>query len=408
MTIKLCKPFITGNELKYMADIIRNGKTMCGDGEYTKKVQRLLEERYGVKKALLTTSATAALEFAVRLSNLKADDEVIVPSFTFSSTANAVLSISGVKVVFADITKDTLNIDPNDIARKITTKTKAIIVVHYGGVASDMAAVMKLARKHKLTVIEDAAQCIGARWRGKYLGTIGDFGCISFHETKNITCGEGGALFINRESKRVIAQAEIMREKGTNRTKFLQGTVDKYTWVSHGFSYLPSDLLAAFLLAQLEAESIITASRKWIFNFYQSKLGIPLVLQSAAVPTIPAYADHNAHTFFLVFKTSRDRDRVMRFLNVRGVAATFHYIPLHASPMGKKLGFAARDLPITQHVSKRLLRLPLYAGMKKAEYQYVVQTTIAAIQSLQKQEKKKTLQTRHIPKATDQHTVINA
>lgn len=383
MNIKLCKPYITGKELVYMNDIITNGKTIAGDGEYSKRVHALLQRRYGARKALLTTSATAALEFAVRLCNLQAGDEVIVPSFTFSSTINAVLLNTGVRVVFADIDPRTCNVDSQDIARKVTEKTRAIIVVHYAGVACDMDAIMRLARKHKLRVIEDAAQCIGAKYKNKYLGTIGDFGCISFHETKNITCGEGGALFINANSQRIIKQAEIIREKGTNRTKFLAGVVNKYTWVAVGASYLPSDLLAAFLLAQLEAEPKVTQLRRAIYDFYKKELQPFEKLGLATLPYCPKNATHNAHIFFILLPSRVQRNFVMQYLRQRGVGATFHYIPLHSSPMGKKLGYKAADLPITHALGTRLLRLPLYAGMTKAEMQFVVAMTEDALNAWQ-------------------------
>lgn len=381
MNIKLCKPYITGKELVYINDIIQNGKTISGDGEYTKRVHTLLQKRYGVKKALLTTSATTALEFAVRLCDLKQGDEVIAPSFTFSSTINAVLLNAGLKIVFADIDERTCNIDPADIARKITPRTKAILVMHYAGVACDMDAIMRIARKHKLRVIEDAAQCIGAKYKDKFLGTIGDFGCISFHETKNITCGEGGALFINTKNKRVVDYAEIMREKGTNRTKFLEGVVDKYTWVAVGASYLPSDILAAFLLAQLEVEPKITQLRKSIYNLYKKELSALANQGIVSLPYVIEHATHNAHAFFILLPTHAKRNFVMRYLRQRGVYATFHYIPLHSAPMGKKLGYKASDLPITQAQGGRLLRLPLYAGMTSEEVHYVIATTKEAIQA---------------------------
>ncbi len=382
MKIKLFKPYITGNESKYIHDILDNRMDMSGDGKYTKLVHSFLEKRYGTKRALLTTSGTSALELAIRLLNLKPGDEVIAPSFTFSSTINAILLAQGVKVVFAEIEKQTLNIDAKDIERKITKKTKAIMVVHYAGVACDMDKIMTIAKKHNLKVVEDAAQAIEAKYKDKYLGTIGDFGCFSFHDTKNITCGEGGALFINNEEDNAVERAEIIREKGTNRSKFFRGEVDKYTWVDVGSSYLPSDILAAYLLAQLESVEKITRLRQKNYDFYAREVGRFAHKKLLDIPTIPDYAGHNAHIFYIIMPSAQDRNFVMDFMRTNEISATFHYIPLHSAPQGRKLGNVASDLPITEEYAERLLRLPLYSSMTSIERKTVVKVLGEALEQL--------------------------
>jgi len=371
MKIPFYKPYFTGKELEYIRKILLNGKDIGGDGPYTKRVHKFLKSRYHVRNVLLTTSCTTALEMAAQLLDLRDGDEVIMPSFTFSSTANAILLHKG-KVVFAEIDPKTLNIDPSDIERKITKKTKAIVVVHYAGIACDMGAIMKIAKKHKLKVIEDAAQGIEAKWKNKYLGTIGDFGCISFHETKNITSGEGGALFINTDDKAIIEKAEIIREKGTNRSKFFRGEIDKYTWVEVGSSYLPSDILAAFLLAQLEKVKKITDERRSIYSYYHKELAHLEKQSLIQLPFIPPYATHSAHIFYVLFRTKDERDMAMSSLQKNGVGAVFHYIPLHSAPQGMKLGYKKADFPLTERVSGRILRLPIYSGMSKRESQFVM------------------------------------
>jgi dTDP-4-amino-4,6-dideoxygalactose transaminase len=373
------KPYITGNEIKYIKDIINNARDMSGDAGYTKKVHAFMEKRYRVPKVLLTTSGTTALEMAVKLLNLKPGDEVITPSFTFSSTVNAILLEQGVKAVFAEIDPQTLNIDPADIAKKITPKTKALMVVHYAGVACDMDKIMALAKKHHLKVIEDAAQGIEAKYKGRYLGTIGDFGTLSFHDTKNITCGEGGALFINSPDVNIHEAAEIWREKGTNRSKFFRGLIDRYTWVSLGSSYLPSDLLAAFLYAQLEQVEKIIALRKKAYDYYLQKLS-PLAAKGLfQLPGITAGAEHNAHIFYILLLTGKERDRMLAALRAKGIAASFHYIPLHSAPQGIKAGADPKALPVTTAVSARLLRLPLFSEISRAQQNYVIQTLISLL-----------------------------
>jgi dTDP-4-amino-4,6-dideoxygalactose transaminase len=383
MKIKSFQPYITGNELTYIKDLIDNRLDLSGDGKYTKRVHALLEKRYSVPKALLTTSGTSALELAVRLLCLQSGDEVIAPSFTFSSTINAILMGAGLRVVFADINPETLNIDPVEIERKITPNTKAIIVVHYAGVACDMDAIMDIARKHKLRVIEDAAQAIDAKYKGRYLGTIGDIGCLSFHDTKNIVCGEGGAVFINSNEIPMLERAEILREKGTNRSKFFLGLVDKYTWVDIGSSYLPSDILAAFLLAQLESIDEILDKRKICYEDYRTKLATLQDEYSFSIPKIPNYAEHNAHIFYVLLENPSVRKFVLDFLRAREIGASFHYIPLHSSPQGKKLGYTESDLPITEDVSARLLRLPLYSEMTEEQRDFVIATFIEALNAFE-------------------------
>jgi dTDP-4-amino-4,6-dideoxygalactose transaminase len=376
MQIPFNRPFLTGNEIRYMEDLLRSlGKEgqISGDGKYTRLVQDFLQSRFGARKALMTTSCTSALELATRLLELKPGDEVIVPSYTFSSTVNPVL-LAGAKPVFADIQEDTLNIDPAEIARKITKKTRAIYPVHYGGIACAMDEIMEIARDHDLQVVEDAAQAVNAKYKGKYLGTIGDFGCYSFHETKNYVCGEGGALLINSDDPEIIGQGEIMREKGTDRSRFLRGEVDKYTWVSIGSSYLPSDLLAAFLFAQLENLKEIQNKRVSIWNAYYCALKPFEDAGEIRLPVVPGYAAHNAHLFYLLLPDEQTRDRVMNQLKDEGIHAVFHYVPLHSSPMGSGLGYRKEDLPVTEMMSRRILRLPVYPGMTEPEKFYIHST----------------------------------
>jgi dTDP-4-amino-4,6-dideoxygalactose transaminase len=357
-----------------MEDVLRSlseGGHISGDGKYTKLVQNFFHSEFDARKVLMTTSCTSALELATRLLTLKHGDEVIVPSFTFSSTVNPVL-IAGAKPVFADIREDTLNIDPDEIRKKITPKTRAIYPVHYGGVSCDMDEIMEIAQEHDLKVVEDAAQGVNAKYKGKYLGTIGDFGCYSFHETKNYVCGEGGALLINTDDPKIIERAEIIREKGTNRSKFYRGEVDKYTWVDIGSSYLPSDLLAAFLYAQLEKLDEIQKLRMNVWNSYYSALKPFEEKMTIRLPVIPDYVEHNAHLFYVLFRDEQMRDNVMNQLKEKGIIAIFHYVPLHSAQMGMELGYKKNDLPVTENISGRLLRLPLYAGMSDKGINYTL------------------------------------
>jgi dTDP-4-amino-4,6-dideoxygalactose transaminase len=374
MQISFNHPYLTGNELRYKEDVIHSldeDGHISGDGKYTKLVQDFFQSRFGAKKALMTTSCTSALELATHLLNLKPGDEVIVPSYTFSSTVNPVL-LAGAKPVFADISEDTLNIDPGEIQKKITSRTRAVYLVHYGGVACAMDEIMEIAHDNNLKIVEDAAQGVNAKYKGKYLGTIGDFGCYSFHETKNYVCGEGGALLINSDDPEIIERAEILREKGTDRSKFHRGEVDKYTWVDVGSSYLPSDLLSAFLYAQLEKLDEIQDLRMKIWNAYSLALKPCEDAGKIRLPVVPSYAEHNAHLFYILFPSEQIRDFVMHTLKERGIWAIFHYLPLHSSPLGRKLGNRKGDLPVTEDVSGRLLRLPIYAGMTEAETDYTI------------------------------------
>ena len=379
MQIPFNRPYLTGNEIRYMEDVLHSlseGGHISGDGKYTQFVQDFFQSKFGVPKALMTTSCTSALELATGLLDLKPDDEIIVPSHTFSSTVNPIL-LAGAKPVFADIQEDTLNIDPADIRKKITLKTRAIYPVHYGGISCAMDEIMEIAQEHNLNVVEDAAQGVNAKYKGKYLGTIGDFGCYSFHETKNYVCGEGGALLINSDDPKIIERAEIIREKGTNRSKFHRGEVDKYTWVDIGSSYLPSDLLAAFLYAQLEKLDEIQKMRMNVWNAYYSALKSFEDKGKIQLPIVPDYAEHNAHLFYVLFKDEQKRDHVMTQLKEKGIQAVFHYVPLHSSPVGLGFGYRKKDLPVTEKISGRLLRLPMYAGITKDEWKFMKKILIS-------------------------------
>jgi len=376
MKIPFNKPYLTGNELKYIEDLIMHlddGEKISGDGSYTKKVQNLIESKFLAKKALLTTSCTSAIEMATLLLNLNRGDEVILPSYTFVSTANPIV-MSDAKPVFVDILEDTLNINPKKIEEKINDNTKAIYVMHYAGVSCQMREISKLAKKYGLIIVEDAAQGVNSKYNDQYLGTIGQFGCYSFHETKNYTSGEGGALLINTDDSNIQERAEVIREKGTNRSKFIRGEVDKYTWVDIGSSYVPSDILAAFLFAQLEKINEIQEKRMGIFNRYFKSLNELEENNKLKLPTIPKYATHNAHLFYVILEDETMRNNLMKYLKEKGIHSTFHYIPLHTSPMGQKLGYKKGDLPISESLSERLLRLPLYAGMGSSEINYVIKS----------------------------------
>jgi dTDP-4-amino-4,6-dideoxygalactose transaminase len=384
MRIPFNHPYFTGNEIHYMENVIQSlseGGHISGDGKYTKLVQDFFQKKLGARKALMTTSCTSALELATRLLALKPGDEVVVPSYTFSSTVNPIL-LAGAKPVFADICEDTLNIDPADIRKKITKKTRAIYPVHYGGISCAMDEIIEIAQEYDLNVVEDAAQGVNAKYKGKYLGTIGDFGCYSFHETKNYVCGEGGALLINSDDPTIIERAEIIREKGTNRSKFHRGEVDKYTWVDIGSSYLPSDLLAAFLYAQLEKLDEIQSMRMNVWNAYYSALKPFEDAGKIRLPVVPDYAEHNAHLFYILFHDEQTRDRVMNQLKCVGILAVFHYVPLHSSPVGLALGYRKKDLSVTEEISGRLLRLPMYAGMTEGQLKIVQSELIKLLEKI--------------------------
>ena len=357
-----------GTEEKYIAEAIASRK-ICGDGEFTKKCNAWFEEHTGTAKALLTTSCTHATEMAALLCDIKRGDEVIMPSYTFVSTADAFV-LRGAKVVFVDIRPDTMNIDENKIEQAITSKTKAIVPVHYAGVACEMDKIMEIAKKHNLKVIEDAAQAVMSTYKGKTLGTIGDFGCYSFHETKNYSMGEGGAILIKNEAD--IEKAEIIREKGTNRSKFFRGQIDKYTWVAAGSSYLPSELNAAYLWGQLEKAQLIFDDRMSSWNEYYNSLK-PLAEQGKIeLPFIPKECQHNAHMFYFKAKDLEERTKLLSFLKNKGILAVFHYIPLHTAPAGIKLGEFRGEDKYTTKESERLVRLPMYYGLDKNDIDCVI------------------------------------
>lgn len=355
--VKFNIPPRTGDELKYIEDAI-NSEKICGDGKYTLKDEEILEKKFNSKKIYLTTSGTTALEMACMLIDIKPGDEVIMPSFTFSSTATAVVLFGGVPV-FVDIRKDTMNIDETKIEEAITDKTKAIMVVHYAGVGCDMETIMDIAKRHNLRVIEDAAQVVNSLYHGQYLGTFGDVGCYSFHETKNYSMGEGGAVSINRDE--LIERAAIIREKGTNRTQFINGQVDKYTWVDKGSSYLPSDMLAAYLYPQLLIMDKMRDDRVHSFDLYYEKLS---ELKDNGYIDLPSYIPdnciHNGHMFYIKCKDLKERERLQVYLRERGIGSAFHYIPLHSCKAGLEFGrFHGEDINTTKE-SERLLRLPMY------------------------------------------------
>lgn len=360
--------YLAGKELEYMQKSLES-RNIVGNGSFTKKCESLMEKTFEAKKVLLTGSCTDALEMASLLANLETDDEVIVPSFTFVSTANAFI-LRGAKPVFIDIRKDTLNMDETTIEEKITDRTKAIFPVHYAGVSCDMDAIMDIAKRYNLCVVEDAAQGVYAKYKGRYLGAIGHLGTYSFHGTKNYTCGEGGALVINDEN--LIEMAEILREKGTNRSKFLRGEIDKYTWVDIGSSFLLSDVLAAFLYAQLENLDEINKKRKAIYDFYYENLKELEDTGELRLPIIPDECETNYHLFYILLPSEEKRNFLMDELKSLGIQAVFHYVPLHNSPMGIKFGYKNGDLPITESIGGRLLRLPFYADLGLEEQKFIV------------------------------------
>ena len=368
MMIPFNIPPYLGKEAQYIAQAIANHK-ICGDGEFTKKCSKWMEERFGAKKVLLTTSGTTALEMAALLCNVVPGDEVIMPSYTFCSTANAFVQ-RGCKIVFVDIRPDTMNIDEKLIEQAITSKTKVIVAVHYAGVACEMDTIIAIARKHNLKVVEDAAQGVMATYKGKALGTIGDFGCYSFHETKNYSMGEGGAVVINNEKD--IERAEIIREKGPNRSKFIRGQIDKYTWVDYGSSFLPSDLNAAYLWAQLEKADEINNNRLATWKLYYE--GLSVLKGKIELPVIPPECEHNAHMFYIKCKDIEERSALITHMKKNDISAVFHYITLHSAPAGLKFGrFDGKDIYTTKE-SERLLRLPLWYGLSKEDVQKVIDT----------------------------------
>jgi dTDP-4-amino-4,6-dideoxygalactose transaminase len=374
MWIPFNKPYLTGRELDYIRQA-HEAHHLSGDGLFTKRCRAWLEERLGCHQALLTHSCTAALEMAAILAGIGPGDEIIMPSFTFVSTANAFVLRGGVPV-FVDIRPDTLNIDESKIEAAITPKTRAIVVVHYAGVACEMEAIQSLARRHRLLLIEDAAQAIGAAYRGRPLGGFGQLAALSFHETKNLISGEGGALLVN--APELAARAEIVREKGTNRGAYFRGEVDKYTWVEIGSSFLPSDIIAAFLWAQLEQAEAILARRQALWAKYHAAFE---PLEQAGLlrrPIVPRDATPNAHSYFLLLADLASRQRFIDTLRTQGVHAVFHYVPLHSSPAGRKFGRASGSMTVTDSVADRLVRLPLWIGLE-SQQDYVVERCRGAV-----------------------------
>ncbi len=359
-------PYI-GKEQDYLMKAIESHK-ICGDGEFTKKCNKWIEDTMGTRKALLTTSGSTALDMAAILAEVGPGDEVILPSYTFVSTANAFV-LRGASLVFVDIRPDTQNIDENLIEDAITDKTKVIVPVHYAGVGCEMDTILDIAKRHGLTVIEDAAQGVYAFYKGRGLGSIGDYGCFSFHETKNYSMGEGGALLIRDEDK--TDRAEIIREKGTDRSKFLRGAVDKYTWVDMGSSYLPSEMNAAYLLAELEEADMINDNRLASWNAYYELLS-PLADEGRIVlPVIPEECSHNAHMFYIKTKDIDERTALTAFLKENGIGSAFHYVPLHSAPAGSRFGRFHGEDKYTTNTFERLLRLPMYYGLKPEEVEYI-------------------------------------
>jgi len=358
------KPYRTGKELFYVDQAYREGQ-LAGDGTYTKKCHQLLESKTSCYKSLLTHSCTAALEMSAILADLQVGDEVIMPSYTFVSTANAFV-LRGAIPVFVDIREDTLNIDETLIRSAITDRTRAIVPVHYAGVSCEMDTLCEIAHKHGLLLIEDAAQGMMAKYKGKSLGSMGDLGCLSFHETKNIISGEGGALLINNQ--KLSNRAEVIREKGTNRSQFFRGEIDKYTWIDIGSSYLPGEIIAAFLYAQLDEAEKITESRMQIWNEYHKLLEPLEKAGEIRRPIIPEYCQHNAHMYYILVENLAIRTELIKYLKEKGINPVFHYVPLHSSPAGMKYGKVHGDMNWTDSLSDRLLRLPVWGGFTDMGY----------------------------------------
>ncbi len=360
-------PFM-GKEFDYIQEAIES-RHISGDGKFTKLCDRWMEERFNAEKIMLTTSGTTALDMAMIMCDLEPGDEVILPSFTFSSTATSAV-LAGANLVFVDIRPDTMNIDEDKIEEAITDRTRVISVVHYAGVSCNMDKIMDIARRHSLIVVEDAAQGVMSSYKGKALGTIGDFGCYSFHETKNYSMGEGGAIVINNPA--YIEMAEILREKGTNRSKFYRGQVDKYTWVDFGDSYLPSEINAAYLWAQLEKADEINNNRMETWNFYNDSLKPLRDAGLIELPTIPDYAEHNAHMYYIKLKDLETRSDFLQFMRDREIGCVFHYVPLHSAPAGRKFGRFHGEDTYTTVESDRLVRLPMYYGITEEDKETVI------------------------------------
>lgn len=367
-TIPFNQPFAVGKEFEYIRQAIKNVHT-CGDGPFTKKCHAFLEQTLGVNKALLTTSCTHALEMAALLLNIQPGDEVIVPAFTFVSTVNAFV-LRGAYPVFCDIRPDTLNLDENKLEKLITSRTKVIVPVHYAGVGCEMDAIMEIAGRYGVAVVEDNAHGLFGKYKGKYLGTFGCLATQSFHETKNFNCGEGGALLSN--DPQYVERAEVIREKGTNRSRFYRGQVDKYTWVDLGSSYLPSDMLAAYLYAQLEVHEQIQAKRRQIWEYYHEHLQDWAQEHGIRFPIVPDHCEQAYHMFYLLMPSLEKRQALIAHLKASNIISAFHYLPLHLSQMGRQLGGKEGDCPVTEDVSDRLLRLPFYNDLTEADLARVV------------------------------------
>ena len=370
MTIKVDfnNPILVGRELEYMAQAIEN-KHLSGDGAFTKKSHALIEKELSVSKVLLTTSCTHALEMMAILLDIQEGDEVIIPDFTFVSTVNAFV-LRGAHPVFVDVREDTLNLDETKLEAAITPRTKAIVPVHYAGVGCEMDTIMAIAQQHQISVLEDNAHGLFGKYKGKYLGTFGNMAAQSFHETKNFSCGEGGALLIN--DSKLVERAEIIREKGTNRSRFFRGQVDKYTWVDIGSSYLPSDILAGMLYAQLEEREKIQAHRKNLWDTYNLALKNWAEKQEIKLPTVPEYTEQAYHMFYMLLPNLEARQRFIAYLRERGIYSVFHYLPLHLSDMGQHFGGKVGDCPITESVSDRLVRLPFSYGLSMSDQEQVI------------------------------------
>lgn len=368
MRIPFNRAYITGNELQYMAEAIANGH-ISGNGPFTRRCEGLLQEMVGSRRALLTTSCTDALEMAALLLDIHPGDEVIVPSYTFVSSINAFV-LRGAVPVFADIRPDTLNLDETRLEALITPRTRAIVVVHYAGVGCEMDVILKIARRHGVPVVEDNAQGLFARYRGTPLGSFGALSAVSFHETKNVGCGEGGALLVNDPA--YVERAEIIQEKGTNRAQFFRGQVDKYTWVDVGSSFLPSDLLAAFLLAQLEARAEIQERRRVVWTRYDQGIGDWAAQHGIRLPVVPPHCEQPFHMFYLLLPSLADRQAMIERLRSRGILSVFHYVPLHLSPMGRRFGGRPGACPVSEDLAERLLRLPFYTGLTEGDQAEVI------------------------------------
>jgi len=368
-SIPFNRPSFEGNEQAYIAQAVASGH-ISGDGLFTKKCHALLEEQLGVAKAFLTTSCTHALEMAALLLNLQPGDEVIIPAFTFVSTINAFV-LRGARPVFADIRPDTLNLDETKLEARITPRTRAIVPMHYGGVGCEMDTILEIAARRRIAVVEDNAHGLFGQYRGKPLGTFGCLATQSFHETKNFTCGEGGALLVN--DREFIERAEIIREKGTNRSRFFRGQVDKYTWVDLGSSYLPSEILAAMLYAQLEAREQIQCKRRRVWEFYAEHLRDWAQAHAVQLPGVPAHCEHPYHLFYLILPALEQRQALIAHLKARDILSVFHYLPLHLSEMGRRFGGQPGDCPVTEDLSERLLRLPFYNSLGEADLTRVIE-----------------------------------